>query len=374
MLRYPQRLNCDFKFIAGGDGFLPELLRLLDDSESEVLFEMYLVEPGRAFDLVLAALLRSAARGVKVYLLLDGFGSRRVVDLIQQICAASNNIQLCIFNPISLRRFKANFLRDHRKIVIVDADVALISGFGIVDNFYAASIGASLPEAAWLDVAVVVKGGVVEDWRHLFANTWSGPALLSVRREYCAVGAMTGRVAFGACWSNQDIMRELGLRILRARKVVWIVSPYFVTSWRIRRLLRKAGRRGIDVRLLVPGGHSDHPPVHYASKRHYRRLLRAGVRIFEFQAAFIHAKMYLCDGWVSIGSFNLDHWTYRFNLEANQEVEHPEFVAEVAGCYEQWLLQSNEITTKTVLSRGVLERVLIYLLGRVDAWLMRLFK
>ena len=374
MFRYPQRPGNDFEFIVGGDDFLSRLLHLLDNCKYEILFEMYLMEPGRAFDLVWAALMRSAERGVRVYLLLDGFGSRRVLDVVQRACAISGNIHLRIFNPFSLRRFKANFRRDHRKIIIVDADVALISGFGIVDHFYTESIGATLDKADWLDVAVVVRGVLVEDWRHLFADTWSGPALLSLIRKTPSPGIMTGRVAFGARWNNQDIMREFRVRILRARRVVWIVSPYFVTSWRIRRLLRKAGRRGLDVRILVPGSYSDHPPIQYASKRHYRQLLRAGVRIFEFQGAFIHAKIYLCDDWVSIGSFNLDHWTYRFNLEANQEVEHPAFVGRVAGCYEQWLLQSTEITQEVVMGRGLLERVLVYLLGKVDAWLMRLFK
>ncbi len=374
MFRYPLRSGNSFELLIGGDAFLAKLLELLDASTSEVLFEMYLVDHGKALDLVFEAMFRAASRGVKIFLLLDGYGARRVLTKVQRDCSDVGNIYFCIYNPISFRRLKASIRRDHRKIVVIDGQFALISGFGIVDDFYATVIGYPAERSVWQDVAVVSRGPVVSDWRHFFYNTWPGQLSLPDLTEAGPVGEMCGRLAYGARWNKQDIMRELRVRISKARTSVWIVSPYFLTSWRIRRLLRQASLRGLDVRVLVPGSNSDHPPVSYASKRHYQRLLRAGVRLFEFQAGFMHAKVYLCDDWVSIGSFNLDHWTYRFNLEANQEIVNQVFSVEVASQYEKWLLQSNEVTSSNIEGRGLVERFLVFILGKLDAWLMRIFK
>ena len=93
---------------------------------------------------------------------------------------------------------------------------------------------------------------------------------------------------------------------------------------------------------MLPGVAHDHPGVHYAGQRFYGRMLRAGVRIFEFQSSFIHAKFTLVDDWVSLGSCNFDHWSLQWNLEANQEVEDPRFAVEVADLFERNFATSHE--------------------------------
>ena len=98
------------------------------------------------------------------------------------------------------------------------------------------------------------------------------------------------------------------------------MSAYFVPSRRFRKALRRAARRGVDVRLLMPGPRTDHPWVRQAARRFYGRMLRNGVQIFEYQPQMLHAKVILCDDWVSVGSSNLDRWAFRWNLEANQEM------------------------------------------------------
>jgi hypothetical protein len=100
---------------------------------------------------------------------------------------------------------------------------------------------------------------------------------------------------------------------------VWIMSAYFVPSRRFRKALRRAGRRGVDVRLLLPGPRTDHPWVRQAARRFYAKMLRSGVRIFEYQTSMLHAKMILCDDWVSVGSSNSIAGA-SLELEANQEI------------------------------------------------------
>ena len=116
----------------------------------------------------------------------------------------------------------------------------------------------------------------------------------------------------------------------------------------------------------------DHPGVHYAGQRFYGRMLRAGVRIFEFQSSFIHAKFTLVDDWVSLGSCNFDHWSLQWNLEANQEVEDPRFAVEVADLFERNFATSHEIDPEAWSRRPRWQRLKEWLFGTLDGMLTRL--
>ena len=132
-----------------------------------------------------------------------------------------------------------------------------------------------------------------------------------------------GRVAYADARQHRDIVQSL-VRALNSQQTrIWLATPYFLPTWKVRRSLRKAAARGVDVRLLLTGPRTDHPSVRYAGHRYYPRLLKAGVQIFEYQPCFLHLKMVLVDDWVSVGSCNFDHWNLRFNLEANLEALDP---------------------------------------------------
>jgi phosphatidylserine/phosphatidylglycerophosphate/cardiolipin synthase-like enzyme len=143
----------------------------------------------------------------------------------------------------------------------------------------------------------------------------------------------------------------------------------------VRRVLRQAAARGVDVRLLLAGNNTDHPPIRFAGQRYYASLLKAGVQIFEYQPRFLHLKMVLVDDWVSIGSCNFDHWNLRFNLDANLEALDPSFTASVAACFERDFADSQLIDGKAWLARpwyirvqqkvwGVLDQLMFKLLNR----------
>jgi phosphatidylserine/phosphatidylglycerophosphate/cardiolipin synthase-like enzyme len=168
-----------------------------------------------------------------------------------------------------------------------------------------------------------------------------------------------------------EIKRSLINRIRNAERRVWIATAYFLPSWKIRRLLRHAAQRGIDVRLLLPGPHSDHPSVSHAGRRFYARLLHHGVRIFEYQPCFLHAKMLLCDEWLSVGSSNIDRWNLRWNLEANQELLDGELVEQAVELFERDYGNSEEITDTMWQARPWYRRLQEWFWGRVDRWLER---
>jgi phosphatidylserine/phosphatidylglycerophosphate/cardiolipin synthase-like enzyme len=180
---------------------------------------------------------------------------------------------------------------------------------------------------------------------------------------------MPGRVTVTSALARQEIKRSLYSRARHAQQRLWIATAYFVPSRKLRRVLADADRRGVDVRLLLPGAYTDHPGVRHAGRRFYEGLLQAGVRIFEYQPRFLHAKTVLCDDWVSIGSSNLDRWNLRWNLEANQEVDDATFAQAVQSMFEEDFRQSVECRYEDWRRRPWYARWRERWWGRVDMWL-----
>src|SRR2546429_432092 len=163
------------------------------------------------------------------------------------------------------------------------------------------------------------------------------------------------------------VLRHIDSATARA----WIMSAYFVPSRRFRKALRRAARRGVDVRLLLPGARTDHPWVRQAARRFYGKLLRNGVKIFEYQPRMLHAKMILCDDWVSIGSSNLDRWSFRWNLEANQEIADADFANAAAAVFAGDFAVSRALSRRYWRQRAWLDRLRETIAGVLDRELDR---
>jgi phosphatidylserine/phosphatidylglycerophosphate/cardiolipin synthase-like enzyme len=178
-------------------------------------------------------------------------------------------------------------------------------------------------------------------------------------------------VVLSQAWYHSELANAVARRIGNAHRRIWIMSAYFVPSRRFRKSLRRAARRGIDVRLLVPGPLTDHPWVRYAARRFYGKMLRNGVRIFEYQPRVLHGKLTLCDDWVSVGSSNLDRWSFKWNLEANQEIDSASFAGAVAAVFVADFAQSEELDRHRWSKRAWLDRLRERLAGSLDRWLER---
>lgn len=413
MKAYPVRSGNQCQLLVSGDIFLQAVSRAIEDARISVLVEMYLVERGRSFNLVWSRLLLAAQRGVSVYVIFDDFGSRQVVEQCSQDARTTPHLHFSVYNPIALHKYTANFMRDHRKLVVVDGKTAWVGGFGVCDEFYDRIIQRTdYREPVWLDVAVEVSGSCVADWILLFFDVWCERRCLMVYEGSTEPGGRNGslkplmhftrglvqgvngpenlrkpasegrsgfckcpgRVAYGAQWVQQDIVRQLTIQVRSAKHRIWLTSPYFVTTWGLRRLLMWASRRGVDVRIFVPGPYMDHPAIRYAGRRHYRKLLAAGVEIFEYQKSFLHAKVFLCDNWTSVGSFNLDRWTYQWNLEANQECYCESFADKIQVFFLDLSDKSVPMNQAQLARLSIKERLLISVVGMVEELMLRFFR
>lgn len=362
-----------FQLLPESSRFLPAMFEAIEGARQSVLVELYLMESGRLATALIDALIRASQRGVTVALMLDGYGAMGLAAADRRRLE-EGGVALRLFNPLGFHSLARNLTRDHRKLVVVDGRQAFTGGFGVVDEFL----------DAWYEVAVAIEGPVVADWVRLFCRLWDSPmtrgagapalvhrlAMPQVRRD--DYRGMRGRVVWGQGYRYQAIRHSLHGRISAAQQRLWLCTPYFVPTFSLRLRLARAARRGVDVRLLLPGKNHDHPGVRYAGQRFYRRLLRSGVRIFEFQPSFIHAKFALVDHWSSLGSCNFDHWSLHWNLEANQEVDDARFAGEVAALFERNFAASHEIRHHEWVQRPWWQRVKEWCFGNLDAWLTRL--
>ena len=372
--RFSWRNSNRFQLHVDGQAFFPAMLDAIHKAHHCIVLEMYLVESGKILTQFINALLAAAKRDVHIWLLFDDFGAYNFSKADRQRLTTHANIHLEFYNPMLYSKWRLMLFRDHRKLLLVDNRVAFIGGAGISDHFAASN----KPVNYWHDIMVQLEGECVQDWRDLFMDNWPGdfdgidciktlPPSTSADQQ-----TQLGRVTVSQLSNRAEIQRSLIKRLKNSEHWVWITTAYFVPSWKLRRALKHAAEKGVDVRLILPGPHTDHPAIRHAGRRFYYSLLRHGVRIFEYQPRFTHAKAYLCDHWCSIGSSNLDRWNLHWNMEGNQEVDDQAFALELKGQLERDLAQCHEINYASWQARPWHRRLLEWFWGRIDVWLSQL--
>ncbi len=274
-----------------------------------------------------------------------------------------------IFNPFRWTlRLNRLLRRNHRKIAVFDGAAACIGGFGYGDRW------AGNPPAGWWDVGARMEGPVVAQFREVFARDWRHCAKVPLR-------PFPG-VSFARPRGREDLRvlpsalgRRLPFRFMRraisrARTRAYICTTYFIPSPLLRYALRRAARRGVDVRLLLPTPRREHFVFRFAGRRHYGSLLAAGVRIFEYQPSFLHAKYALADrDWALIGSSNLDTLSGLVNLEADLEARSRGAVRALTDRFLRDARAAREITIGRWSGRPLWTRILERLFGYFDPWL-----
>lgn len=301
------------RWLPDGDTAFERMLAAIDGARTAVNLEMYIfvaAGPGERFR---AALLAAAVRGVRVRVLLDGFGSNGLpANWWEPVTREGGEVR--IFNPLALGRIA---IRDHRKLLTVDGRVAFVGGFNIAPEYEGDGV-----TRGWFDLGAELSGGLVAQLEATFERMWAHhefrhPRVLRWRRRriawdlpaHDAARVLASGPGFGPNAFRHALLGDLA----RARDVA-IVSAYFAPGFRLRRALQAVARRGGRVRLLL-AGRSDVPLARAAARSFYGRLLRAGVEIAEYEPQVLHAKLMIVDGAVYVGSSNLDARSLGINYE-----------------------------------------------------------
>jgi cardiolipin synthase len=338
-------------------------------ARDHINLQTYILEDGEAGERLVAVLKDKAAAGVQVHVLYDSIGSigtpREYFDRLREA-----GVRVCEFNPVKTRIDSVNN-RDHRKILVVDGRVAFTGGINISNAYGSSSRRARRTQGqerdkktGWRDTQVRVQGPVVAQFQRLFLDAWAlqdcGP--FAEARYYPKPGRSGDKamrvVASDPRADRSEMYAALQERIAKARSRVWLTAGYFVPDAETKSALVEAAARGVDVRLVLPGFSDFWAPV-YAARSHYKDLLAAGVRIFEWHEALMHAKTAVIDSqWASIGSTNLDWRSFVHNYEADVIVYHAGFARELEQLFQRDIAASEEIDARQWRRRGVRERLM----------------
>lgn len=325
-----------------GREYFPALLAAIAGARVEIFLETYIFADDAAGRAVADALATAAGRGVRVNLIVDGFGARNfAADFLAGLAAAG--VRTMAYRPeIGRFHLKRNRLRRlHRKLAVIDGRVAFVGGINITDDDNAPE-----PMRPRYDYAVRVEGPALGQIHHAVRHMWEIVSWANFKRRFrldppatpCCEIAGTQRAAFlirDNIRHRNDILHAYTDAIDAARDDILIANAYFLPGVRFGRALLAAARRGVRITVLLQGK-TDHPLLRYATQALYAAALQAGLRIFEYEKSFLHAKVAVIDGeWATVGSSNIDPFSLLLAKEANLFVRDREFAAELKSSLER---------------------------------------
>jgi cardiolipin synthase len=340
-----------------------EMVSAIEQAQQHIHVEFYIIQPDAVGVGLRDRLVRRAAAGIEVRVLCDAVGSKALPsDFWEPLRLAGGEAAyfapLTRLSPRVRRRDRVDF-RNHRKIVVVDGCVGFTGGINVGREY----LGLDPSIGCWRDTHIRIEGPAVLSLQQAFLQDWlmtTGDALEDER--YFSLGPCVGDCAVQIIdsgpdrnWSTMELYHAQAIALARER--VWITNPYFIPSQTIEAVLTLAALRGVDVRLLLPKK-SDSKLVTLASHSYYACLLQAGVRIFEYEHGFVHAKTMVVDEWVAtIGSANMDMRSFNLNFELNAFVFDGGLCREVAKQFSVDLDAATEVSLEMERRIGILRRL-----------------
>lgn len=330
-----------------GDDLFDAMIRDIREARRTVLLETYILKADRVGRYILDVLGEAARRGIEVHLRLDAFGSKSIISREAIDTLRSNGVLFSWCRLWNWRHPLQYQRRNHRKLLVIDEDVAYVGGFNIGEESSSIYRG---PQR-WRDTHIRLTGPIVKQAATLF---WDFQTKRMRRREEWVEGSLLMPNYGLACRYKWRCL--LNDRFRMATKRIWLTTPYFVPDSGTQRRLKSAARRGVDVRVLVPEK-SDVPIARWAARMSYGNLLNAGVKIYEYGARVLHAKTALIDDdWSTIGTSNFDYRSFFTNYELNFLSRSPELNASLAAIFADNLKTSRRISYSTWSKRPYLQQ------------------
>ena len=349
--------------LLNGDGTYPKLWGDLRTARRTITMQNYYAQAGEVADTLAVILSAQARRGVDVRLLLDGFGAAPLPERWRESLRAAG-VQVATLRPMHWHSMHGAGDRSHVRIVVVDGRVAYTGGFGVADYWS----GDGKRRGQWRETNVRVEGPAALQFQAVFGSGWheatgellTSETLFDTGLTPVADQPRSAAMLFTTTTTGTTAAeRFLALMLAGARQRLYITNSYFVPNDDYVKLLVDAAARGVDVRILTAGGHSDVQTTFYAGRKRYEELLRAGIRIYEYQAAMMHAKTMTVDGlWSTIGSMNFDNRSLAFNDESTLLARDASLASELDTVFLDDLTRAQEIDLEAWKGRPVRSRLL----------------
>jgi len=347
-----------YTVLTNGDQIFPSMLSAIRAAKRRVSFETYIFKAGKMAEEFTSAFEDAARRGVRVNIVVDAVGGNGMDDEhIKRLEAAG--CRIAAFNAPSWYSLEEVNYRTHRKVLVVDGQVAFTGGVGIDDQW----MGNAQSKEHWRDTMVriegplarLMEGGFYENFVEAAGETT--PELDDVTPDTDQEGAAFV-VRSSPTGGANDLKRLYLLALASARQTVTITTPYFVTDESSRWALEDAVKRGVKIRLVLEGDITDAMPVKYASRKHYEQLMRLGIEIYEYQPTMMHTKTFIVDGtWSMFGSANFDNRSLELNDELNVAVSNRDLATRLLADAEQDIKNSRRLDLDTWGKRPFISKV-----------------
>jgi cardiolipin synthase len=351
--------NNEIEVIENGDNFYEAELQAMRQARRSIDIEAYIFHKGQVTDDVLRVLIERARAGVRVNLVMDALGSlstrKRYFKPLEE---SGGHVEW--YHRLRLHNWFVSNNRTHREITIVDGSTAFVGGAGYADWWRYGS----RKEPRWRDTMVRVQGDAVRGLQGAFIENWleaSGeildgpdyfPPLASNSGGSTAL-VVSSTPSSGGSTRSRVLFQTL---IAAAKKTIDITTPYFLPDRSMLDELVRAEKRGVAVRIIVPGKHSDHVLTRSSGRSAYGELLRAGADIYEYEASMIHAKILIVDDVWSIVSTNLDSRSFGINDEVNLAVLDSKVAAKLREDFSEDLKHAQQVSLENWEKRSAIER------------------
>lgn len=345
---FPVYSNTETRYFGGGAEMLPQMLEDLKGARRYIFLEYFIIEDGLMWGSILEVLRERVAAGVDVRILYDDLGCFMSLPSNYAQTLRSMGIKCELFNRFHPLLTSTQNNRDHRKICVVDGEIAYTGGVNLADEY----IGERIKYGRWKDNAVRLCGDGAWSFTVIFLQTWSA---LTLKDEDYESYRPTNRVlrssdGFVQPYSDSPMDKEnvgehIYLRIIeQAQEYLYITTPYLMADDGMMSALKLCAKSGVDVRIVTPEI-PDKKAVHFTTRSYYRPLIRAGVKIYEYKDGFMHAKTFVSDDTVAtVGTANLDYRSLYLHFECGTCLYRTSAVLDVKADYLNTLKECREIT------------------------------
>jgi len=358
MARYVRRSGC-FPVFDGtrceyfpiGEAMFERMLRELEQAEKFIFLEYFILSPGEMWDAILAILERKAAEGVDVRLMYDGTCEFSLLprDFPKQM--EKKGIKCQVFAPLEAFVSTHYNYRDHRKILVIDGHTAFTGGVNLADEY----INQEEKYGHWKDTGLMVKGPAAQSFTVMFLQLWSADSRSPDYHKFLDPDipkeAAPGFVLpySDSPLDNDRVGEQVYLDLLnRAERYVHIMTPYLILDGQMESALCYAARRGVDVRIILPGI-PDKKAAYYLAKTHFAALNAAGVKLYTYTPGFVHAKSFVVDDTEAVvGTINLDYRSLYHHFECAVYMYGTPAVADVETDFVRTLAQCRRVTRETI--------------------------
>ena len=366
--RFPAYENTGVRYFPLGDDMFPVLLEELKKAEHFIFMEYFIVEHGVMWDAILQVLETKVAEGVEVRFMYDGTCSISLLPYNYPKKLEEYGIRCKIFNPIKPALSTVQNNRDHRKITVIDGKVAYTGGMNLADEY----INARVRFGYWKDAAIRLTGECVWSFTSMFLELWD--YILKIESDYTFYRATSmekhrlqekihaDEKGFVQPYTDspldhEDVGENVYLNIIsRAKKYLYIFTPYLIIGSEMRTALVNAAKSGVDVRLVVPGI-PDKKLVYFLTQSNFPYLIKNGVKIYTYTPGFIHAKCFVSDDvQATVGTVNMDYRSLCLHFECGVWMYRTRAVLQVKEDALKTFAESHEVTLEEFQRKSFLVR------------------